>query len=497
MMHSLTQLLVGVPVKKILGPTDIAIETLCFDSRKAVTHSCFVALNGSQFDGHNYIAMAIAAGSSAVVCARLPQSLEPTVTYIVVASTPSALGMMAANFYDHPSKKLKVVAVTGTNGKTTVVHLLYNMVMKMGYKAGMFSTICNKVLDQTYPASHTTPDALQLQSTLHLMVAAGCSYCFMEASSHAIVQERLAGIVFTGAVFTNITHEHLDYHLDFASYIQAKKKLFDGLPATAFALMNQQDRNSSILLQHCKAKKFTFSLQDTADFRAKIVTNTLYGLELDLFQNAIANGLAINHQSVWFQLIGAFNASNLLAAYGAAQLLGLNSLESLVALSAIPPILGRMNRLHHIKSKQVVIDYAHTPDAIQKVIATLHSMLPAYSRLITIMGCGGNRDQEKRVMIGQILAKNSDMAIFTSDNPRDEDPQKIIHAMQQGVYASDLSKVLHIADRAMAIKTACLLAHANDLILIAGKGHQYYEEINGVQHYFCEAQIVQDSLSDR
>lgn len=481
MMKSLQQLLVGIPVQKTLGPTDLPIQALCFDSRKAVAHSCFVAVNGSQVDGHNYITMAIAAGSSAIVCERLPESIQETVTYIVVCSTVKTLGMMAANFYDH--KKLKIVAVTGTNGKTTVVHLLYHMVMKMGYKAGMLSTIHNKVLDQTYPASHTTPDALQLQSLLHRMAAAGCAYCFMEASSHAIVQERLAGVDLTGAIFTNITHEHLDYHLDFARYIQAKKKLFDRLPATAFALVNQQDRNSAILLQNCKAKRFTFSLQDAADFTAKIITNTLHGLELE-----------IAHQSVWFQLIGAFNASNLLAAYGAAQLLGFSSQESLVALSSIPPILGRMNSVHHGKSQQVIIDYAHTPDAIQKVISTLRSMLPAGSRLITIMGCGGNRDPHKRAIIGKILSQNSDMAIFTSDNPRDEDPQEIIHAMQQGVSETALPAVLHIVDRAMAIKTACLLAHSNDLILIAGKGHQYYEEIKGTKHYFCDAQVVQEIL---
>lgn len=484
-MKNLQQLLVGIAVQKILGPTDLPIQTLCFDSRKAVADSCFVAVNGSQVDGHHYIAMAIAAGSSVIVCEHLPQSIQAAVTYIVVSSTLSALGIMAANFYDQPSKKLKIVAVTGTNGKTTVVHLLYNMVMKMGYKVGMFSTICNKVLDQTYPASHTTPDALQLQSLLHRMVATGCRYCFMEASSHAIVQERLAGIDLTGAIFTNITHEHLDYHLDFARYIQAKKKLFDRLPATAFALMNQQDRNSTILLQNCKAKKFTFSLQDAADFRGKIITNTLHGLELE-----------IGHQSVWFQLIGALNASNLLAAYGASQLLDLNSQKSLIALSAIPPILGRINRVHHGKPQQVIIDYAHTPDAIQKVIATLRSMLPAGSRLITIMGCGGNRDQQKRPIIGKILSQNSDMAIFTSDNPRDEDPQEIMHSMQQGVPETALPKVLHVVDRAMAIKTACLLAHSNDLILIAGKGHQHYEEIKGIKHYFCEEQIVQEILGD-
>ncbi len=480
-MKNLHQILAGIPVKKILGSADVPIETICFDSRKAVAHSCFVAVNGSQIDGHNYISAAIAGGSSAIVCERLPHSFEAAITYIVVASTAQALGMMAANLYDHPSKKLKIVAVTGTNGKTTVVHLLYNMAIKLGYKAGMLSTICNKVLDQTYSASHTTPDALQIQAHLDLMVAADCQYCFMEASSHAIVQERLAGIDFTGAVFTNITHEHLDYHLNFANYIQAKKDLFDQLPCTAFALMNQQDRNSAILVQNAKARKYTFSLQGPADFRAKIVTNTLDGLELE-----------IDHQSIWFQLLGAFNASNILAAYATARLLEWDNQESLVALSAITPIPGRMNKVYHKRSQQVIIDYAHTPDAIQKVITTLRSMVPAGSRIITIMGCGGNRDQQKRAMIGKILSEKSDIAIFTSDNPRDEDPQEIIRSMQQGVVEAACSKVLHIVDRAMAIKTACLLADSNDVIVIAGKGHQHYEEIKGTRHYFSEEKIVQN-----
>lgn len=479
MIHSLEQLLVGIPVKKILGSTKTSIRSLCFDSRLAMAHSCFIAINGSSVDGHDYISMAIRAGSSVIVCQHLPESIHPNVTYILVSSTARALGIMAANFYDQPSKKLKVVAVTGTNGKTTIVHLLYNMACQMGYKVGMCSTIYHKILDQTYPASHTTPDALQLQSLLHLMVAAGCQYCFMEASSHAIVQERLSGLHLAGAIFTNITHEHLDYHLDFARYIQAKKQLFDGLPPTAFALMNQQDKHSVILLQNCRARKFTFALEAVADFRAKLVTSTLHGLELQ-----------IADQSVWFQLLGAFNASNLLAAYAAAQLLGLGSQESLVALSAIPPIIGRMNK--HGKSQQVIIDYAHTPDALQKVMTTIRDLLPVGSRLITVMGCGGNRDWQKRPVIGKILSQNSDMAIFTSDNPRDENPEDIIHAMGKGVAQADLPKVLHIVDRAMAIKTACLLAHAADLILIAGKGHQYYEEIKGVKYPFFEEKIVQE-----
>lgn len=484
-MHILEKLLVGLSVKKLLGSADIPISKICFNSQHAVTNGCFVAVVGTQANGHAYIPTAIAAGCKAVVCEVLPESsqIDDAVTYVVVEHASSALGIMASNFYNHPSKKLKIVAVTGTNGKTSTVHLLYNMVTKMGYKAGMLSTIHNKILDQTYPASHTTPDALQLHELFQLMVEAGCQYCFIEASSHAIVQDRLAGLTIFAAIFTNITHEHLDYHLDFARYIQAKKKLFDCLPKNAFALVNMQDKNSAIMLQNCKAKKHTFSLRSSADFRAKIIANTLEGLALE-----------IDGQQVWLQLLGSFNASNILAAYGASQLLGLDSQESLMALSAIPPILGRMNRVYNEKKQSVIIDYGHTPDAIEKVMAALRAMLTSSSRLISVMGCGGNRDKQKRAMIGKILAVNSDIAIFTSDNPRDEDPQDIIHSMQQGVPVGAQQKVLPIVDRTTAIRTACLLAAPNDVVLLAGKGHQYYEEIKGVKYYFCEEEIVREML---
>ncbi|WP_339043912.1 UDP-N-acetylmuramoyl-L-alanyl-D-glutamate--2,6-diaminopimelate ligase [Cardinium endosymbiont of Tipula unca] len=484
-MHILEKLLVGLSVKKIVGSTDMPIAKICFNSQQAEAHACFVAIAGNQVNGHTYIPTVIAAGCKAVVCEALPDppQIDDSVTYVVVDSAANALGVMASNFYNHPSKKLKIVAVTGTNGKTSTVHLLYNMVIKMGYKAGMLSTIHNKILDQAYPASHTTPDALQLHELLQLMVEAGCQYCFMEASSHAIVQDRLAGLTIFAAIFTNITHEHLDYHLDFARYIQAKKKLFDHLPKNAFALVNKQDKNSTIMLQNCKAKKYTFSLRDSADFRAKIIANTLDGLEL-----------AIDGQQVWLQLLGAFNASNILAAYGTSQLLGLDSQESLMALSAIPPILGRMNRVYNGKKQKVIIDYGHTPDAIEKVMSTLRAMLTSNSRLISVMGCGGNRDKQKRAMMGKILAVNSDIAIFTSDNPRDEDPQDIIHSMQQGVPVDTQQKVLPIVDRTTAIRTACLLASPNDVVLLAGKGHQHYEEIKGVKYYFCEEEIVQQML---
>ena len=472
-------LLEGLPIEQILGPTDRPIAMICSNSDQATQDSCFIALPGTQVDGHSYIPMAISAGSTAIVCTMLPADLTDQATYIVVASTAKALAIMAANFYDQPSNKLKIVAVTGTNGKTTIVHLLHRMALQMGYKAGMLSTIGNKVVCQSYPATHTTPDAIQLHHLFHLMVTAGCSYCFMEASSHAIVQERLYGVTFTGVVFTNITPEHLDYHIDFRHYIQAKKKLFDGLSAHAFALVNQQDKNHAIMLQNCKAQLYTFSLEHEADFRGKIISHTLQGMEL-----------AIDHQSIWIQLIGAFNASNSLAAYGVARLLGFSSQESLVALSAIPPIAGRMQVIQLNQQPLVVIDYAHTPDAIEQVITTLRNLFTSPRRLITIMGCGGNRDKQKRALIGHILAKYSEIAIFTSDNPRYENPQTIMDEMQQGVSATTASKVVHIVDRAMAIKAACLLANPDDLLLIAGKGHQHYEEINATKYDFCEEKIV-------
>ena len=484
-MKLLQDLLASLSIKQLVGPTDIPISILCFDSRQSSARSCFVAIAGTNVNGHDYIPEAIAAGSYAIVCESLPNLVCAHVTYIVVASSSQALGIMAANFYDDPSKKIKLIAVTGTNGKTTIVHLLYHMATKLGYKVGMLSTICNTILDKTYSASHTTADALQLHSLLNHMVERGCQYCFMEASSHAIVQNRLAGLHLMGAVFTNITHEHLDYHLDFENYIQAKKKLFDSLPYTSFAIVNQQDKNSSIMLQNCKAKKISFSLAGSADFTAKVITNSFHGLELE-----------IEKQSIWFQLIGGFNASNLLAAYSVSHLLEWPSQESLVALSSIPPILGRMNRVSHGKGPQIMIDYAHTPDALMQVVTMLRAMRTSNSKLVTVMGCGGNRDQQKRAIIGKILAQHSDIAIFTSDNPREEDPQEIIYAMQEGVPVAARSKVLHIVDRWMAIKIACLLAGPSDMVLISGKGHQHYEEIKGIQHDFCEAQIVQDILSD-
>ncbi len=479
-MKTLQHLLKGFTLKQVMGSTDCVIEKLCADSREAAPRTCFVAIPGSQVDGHAYIPQAIALGCRAIVCQALPRDMDETVTYVIVDAAAHALGHMAAQFYEQPSKKLQVIAVTGTNGKTTLVHLLYQMAQQMGYKAGMLSTICNKIVDQTHPSTHTTPDSLHLQQLLQLMVAAGCQYCFMEASSHAMVQERLAGTALAGAVFTNITHEHLDYHGTFSNYIQAKKKLFDALPSSAFALVNRQDKHHAMMLQNCKAQKYTFSLQDPADFRGKIVSNTLQGLELE-----------IGNQRVWMQLLGAFNASNLLAAAAAAQLMGLDQTESLMALSAIPPILGRMNRVLHTQAHQVIIDYAHTPDAIQKVLTTLRGMLPPSARILTVMGCGGTRDKQKRPLMGKILSVYSDIALFTSDNPRDETAQSIIQDMQQGVPPSAASKVRHIVDRAMAIQTACTLATPQDVVLVAGKGHQYYEESQGSKQYFCEPELIQ------
>jgi len=482
MTKTLHDLLHGVTIKQWVGPTHVPIVMVCSNSCQVVKDSCFVAIPGTQVDGHSYIANAIEAGSRAIVCEVLPEpaDLNTAITYVVVGCSTNALGIIASNFYDNPSSKLKIIAVTGTNGKTTIVHLLYHMAIKMGLKVGMLSTICNKILDKTHPATHTTPDQIQLHSFLHLMVTAGCSYCFMEASSHAIVQERLAGVILSGAVFTNITPEHLDYHMNFSNYIQAKKKLFDSLSSYSFALVNQEDKNHTIIIQNCKAQKYTFSLQHTANFRGRLISNTLQGLEIE-----------IEHKSIWMQLIGTFNASNILSAYGVAQLLGLDSHESLTALSTIPPIMGRMNILQYNRKPLVVIDYAHTPDAIEKVIATLRRAFTTQTRLITIMGCGGNRDKQKRAHIGKILSVQSDVSIFTSDNPRYEAVEEIVQDMQKGVPSTVSYKVLHILDRTMAIKKACLLAGVEDVLLIAGKGHQHYEEVQGVKQFFCEEEIVQ------
>jgi len=443
----------------------------------------FVALRGTQVDGHDHIQEAIAAGSIVVVCESMPDDPVSHVTYVVVQDTAQALGIIAANFYSRPSTQLKLVAVTGTNGKTSTVHLLYGLFRQLGYRVGMLSTIHNKVDTQTIPTTLTTLDAIQTNALLARMVAQGCQYCFMEASSHAIVQERIAGLALAGAVFLNITHDHLDYHLTFDAYIQAKKKLFDDLPAGAFALCNVDDKRGVVMIQNTKATVHSFSIRAPATFTAKILTNTMQGLEL-----YIAN------RPVWVQLVGTFNAYNVLAAYAVARLLGVDDQEALTALSTLPPTQGRFQPMHTQAGFDAIVDYAHTPDALKNVLMTIHQIRSKSGHIITVVGCGGDRDKTKRPRMAQIALRLSDRVIFTSDNPRSEAPQAIIRDMKTGMTPEQQQRAMTIIDRAEAIKVACQLAQPHDIVLIAGKGHENYQEIQGICHPFDDRKIVQDIL---
>ena len=477
-MILLKDILYKVSLQATSGDMNIPIEKVHFDSRKVEKGDLFVAVKGTQVDGHKFIQSAIEKGASAVVC---EEQFEPNekITFVQTESSSKALGIIATNYYGNPSSKLKLVGVTGTNGKTTIVTLLYNLYRKLGYNTGLLSTILNKINDKELPSTHTTGDALQINQLLKKMVDAGCTHCFMEASSHAIDQNRIAGLSFDVAVFTNITHEHLDYHQTFDAYISAKKKLFDELNPGSFALVNTDDKRGNIMLQNTRAEKRTFGVKSMSDFKAKIISNSLEGLELD-----------IDNFKIWFNLIGDFNAYNLSAAYGVSALLGEDSEEVLVALSALNPVPGRFERVP-LKSKIIaIIDYAHTPDALNNVLKTIASVRTKNEQVITVIGCGGNRDKEKRPLMAEIACKLSDRVIFTSDNPRDEDPATIIEEMKVGVRTTDFRKVLTIIDRKEAIKTALAFAHDHDIILIAGKGHEEYQEIKGVKKDFSDKQVL-------
>jgi UDP-N-acetylmuramoyl-L-alanyl-D-glutamate--2,6-diaminopimelate ligase len=433
-------------------------------------------------DGHDFIDKALESGAKVIVCQKLPATLKEGVTYVEVVNSAKALGIMAGNFFGNPSEKIKVVAITGTNGKTTTVTLLHQLFLRLGYSAGLLSTVENKINETVIPATHTTPDAISVQALLREMVDAGCTYCFMEASSHAIVQERIAGLKLAGAAFTNISHDHLDYHGSFDEYIKAKKKLFDDLPKDAFALVNGDDKRSAVMLQNCRATHQTFALKSQADFKAKIISNTLEGLELD-----------INGKLTWFRMIGAFNASNLLVVLGVAELLGEDEDEILVELSAIRGAKGRFDRIA-IGGIIAIVDYAHTPDALDNVLKTINGVRTGVEQLITVVGCGGNRDKTKRPVMAKIAVQESNKVILTSDNPRFEDPNEILKEMQAGVGPSEIRKCLTIEDRREAIKTACMLSQKGDIILIAGKGHEDYQEIKGVKHHFDDAEVVTEFL---
>ncbi len=468
----------------VSGRTDIDVDAICFDSRKVEVGSMFIAVRGVSSDGHDYIQDVIKKGATAIICEELPAFDESVdCTIIQVKDTSEALGIIASNFYNKPSEKLKLVGITGTNGKTTTVTLLYNLFRQLGYKTGLLSTVENKIEDKVITSTHTTPDAISLNKLLSEMVAAGCTHCFMEVSSLAAVQRRIAGLNFSGALFSNITHDHLDYHKTFEEYIKAKKLFFDGLPNDSFALINADDKRGRVMIQNTRAKTYTYSLLALADFKGKLITTTMQGLEMD-----------IDGYQAWFRLIGNFNAYNLLAVYGAAVLLGEDKEEVLMQLSSIEAANGRFEQFHSATNISVIVDYAHTPDALKNVLETITQLKESH-KIITVVGCGGNRDAAKRPVMADIACQFSDHVVLTSDNPRDEDPQAILSEMETGVRIVDRKKVLSVLDRKEAIKIACTLAAPGDILLIAGKGHETYQEIKGVKHDFDDRLVVKEVLN--
>lgn len=482
-MKLLKDILYRARITDVFGSTNTAVEHITMDSRAVKPFSLFVAVRGVTSDGHKFIDMAIKAGAVAIVCEVIPEQPLEHITYIQVSNSAEALGYIAANYYDNPSEKIKIVAVTGTNGKTTTATLLFNLSRKLGFKTGLLSTVVNKINDKDIPASHTTPDAISLQRMLSEMVESGCKYCFMEASSHALHQHRLTGTQIAGALFTNITHDHLDYHKTFNEYIKAKKMLFDMLPSNAFALVNNDDRHSEVMVQNCKGKVKTYALQTMADFKCKVIENGFGGLHLN-----------IDAQDLFTRLIGGFNAYNILGVYAAAVELGWDKLEVLTAISLLEAPAGRFQYFTNNQGVTAVVDYAHTPDALVNVLSTIEDIRSGNEQVITIVGCGGDRDREKRPVMARISAERSDRIIITSDNPRSEDPEAIIQEMKSGLDPMLMKKTLSITDRREAIRTACSLAQPGDIILIAGKGHENYQEIAGVKHPFNDFEIAKETL---
>ena len=478
----LSELLKNVEVLNILGNEDIEISGVNIDSRRIEAGHLFVAIPGTQTDGHKFIPKAIEQGAVAVLCEYFPNKREPGITYIAVESTEDCVGEVATQFYGEPSKKLKLVGVTGTNGKTTIATLLYNMFRKFGHKCGLLSTVCNYIEGEAIPADHTTPDPIELNKLLHQMVEAGCEYAFMECSSHAIAQQRIGGLKFAGGLFTNLTRDHLDYHKTFENYRDAKKAFFDGLSKEAFAITNADDKNGSVMVQNCKAQVKTYSVQRMADFRARIIECHFEGMYLE-----------INGQEVGVQFIGKFNVSNLLAVYGAAVMLGKKPEDILVVLSTLKSVAGRLEPIRSEEGVTAVVDYAHTPDALENVLNAIHEVMEGkQGKIITVCGAGGNRDKGKRPLMAQEAVKQSDRVIITSDNPRFEEPQDIINDMLAGLDQKQMKKVVSIVDRKEAIRTACMMAEKGDVILIAGKGHEDYQEIKGVKHHFDDREVVRE-----
>lgn len=482
-MKILKDILYKVAIESVTGSTEIDIHKIDFDSRKIEANDVFVAIRGSLSDGHDYIEKAIQLGAVAVICDTLPEHVEKGVTYIKVKDTNTALAFMAANYFENPSEKLKLVGVTGTNGKTTIASLLFQLFQKAGFKVGLLSTVKIMVDETEYKATHTTPDSITINHYLNEMIEAGVTHCFMEVSSHGIHQKRTEALHFVGGVFTNLSHDHLDYHPTFAEYRDVKKSFFDSLPKTAFALSNIDDKNGPVMLQNTVARKFTYALKSYADFKATILESQLSGLLLK-----------VNDNEVWVKLIGTFNAYNVLAIYGTAVELGMDSLEALRLLSDLESVSGRFQYIVSAGNITAIVDYAHTPDALDNVLKTIADIRTKNEQLITVVGCGGNRDKTKRPIMAKIAADLSDKVILTSDNPRNEDPEVILDEMEKGVEAHNYKKLLRITDRKQAIKTACQMAEPNDIILIAGKGHETYQEINGVRHHFDDMETVKEIL---
>ena len=483
-MKELSNILYKSNIIEITGSTDISIKGIAFDSRKLKEKYLFVAVKGLTVDGHNFIDQAVAKGAVAIICEEIPKDQKDHVTYIKVKDSVRELAIVAANYYDNPSEKLKLIGVTGTNGKTTIANLLHALFDKLGYKAGLLSTVGNRIHYKEVEAKFTTPDPLEINMLLNEMVNVGCDYCFMEVSSHAMVQKRVEGLHFSGGIFTNITHDHLDYHKTFDDYLAAKKKFFDQLPACAFALTNADDKNGKVVLQNTKGKKQSYALKSMADFKAKIMENRVSGLHMQ-----------INNKDVWFKLVGDFNAYNLLAIYGTASLLDQDQDEILQHLTTLNSVEGRFERIKSADNITAIVDYAHTPDALENVLKTINGLRVPGEEIITVVGCGGDRDPSKRPVMAKIACKYSERAVFTSDNPRTEDPEKIIEQMTEGIDILDKKKVLQIVNRKEAIKTAIALAKSGDILLVAGKGHEKYQEIDGVRNHFDDKEIIKEFIN--
>ena len=481
----LNELLKDVKVLNTVGDAGVEITGVNIDSRRIETGHLFVAIPGTQTDGHKFIPKAIELGAAAILCEQIPEEQAEGVTYVVVESTESVVGIVATHFFGDPSRKLKLVGVTGTNGKTTIATLLYNMFRKFGHKCGLLSTVCNYIEDEAIPADHTTPDPIELNRLLAQMVEAGCDYAFMECSSHAIAQKRIGGLKFAGGLFTNLTRDHLDYHKTVENYRDAKKTFFDGLDKDAFAITNADDKNGLFMVQNTKAQVKTYSIPSMADFKAKIIECHFEGMYLD-----------INGKEVGVQFIGKFNVSNLLAVYGAAIMLGKKPEDILVILSTLKSVSGRLEPIHSPEGYTAIVDYAHTPDALENVLNTINEVLNGKGKVLTVCGAGGNRDKGKRPIMAQTAVKLSDKVIITSDNPRFEEPQDIINDMLAGLDNKQMKKVVSIVDRKEAIRTACMMAEKGDVILIAGKGHEDYQEIKGVKHHFDDREIVREIFSE-